>query len=140
MFTIGGTNVARQTKMPKPPTADLIKFKPPTTDARASPSAPPIIGMKLLETNLAALIPMLSVLAAIEVCREKRPMKIVTMNIKANIVIFLTVAVIALICRLEHMPPTTEKARKAPVIGSNMFEMAAEMNCAIKKNGRTIAN
>ena len=89
MFTIGGTNVARQTKMPKPPTADLIKFKPPTTDARASPSAPPIIGMKLLETNLAALIPMLSVLAAIEVCREKRPMKIVTMNIKANIVIFL---------------------------------------------------
>lgn len=134
MFKIGGMKVVKQTIIPKLPTTDFIKFKLPTTELNASPSAPPIIGMKLLETNFAVFIPKLSELTEIDVCRENRPMKIVTIKIKINITIFLTVEVIGLICRLEFMLPTREKARNAPVVGRRMFEIVVEMNWAMKKS------
>ena len=67
MLIIGGVKVVKHTKIPKPPTTDLIKLRPLTIEPNASPSALPIIGMKLPETNFAVFIAMPSEFTVIEV-------------------------------------------------------------------------
>ena len=130
---IDGNNVTIHTKIPNPPTADFINSKQPTTVDKASPKAPPTIGIKLLDANLATFIPISSAETETAFCAVKRPTKTMSNSDRTKITIFLIEEIIPPILKFLFNELTIDKAKKIPIAGNKTFAITNDTICDIKK-------
>ena len=130
---IEGNNVATQTKIPNPPTADLINIKHPTTVDIASPREPPMIGIKLLDANLATFIPTSSAETETAFCIVNKPTNTISSSDKIKITVFLIEEIIPPMLKFLFSELTMDRAKKIPIEGNKMFAITNDTICDIKK-------
>ena len=130
---IEGSNVTTQAKIPNPPTADLISIKHPTTVDIASPREPPMIGIKLLDANLATFIPTSSAETETAFCIVNRPTNTISSSDKIKITVFLIEEIIPPMLKFLFSELTIDKAKKIPIAGVKMFEIINDTICDVKK-------